>query len=604
MPRRPLLPRLDAVARRAARDTPVRDSAVLQRALHRTLRRLGRSTLPTWYHEAYRLPLPSFESSRGAELRRSDFAAWYLADAGLVRARELRRPERITYRDLATVHTAVCLDQMNTPETFERVFAATPTEASIAGVVHSVRLACGGTLEAAREAVASRRATLNLGGGFHHAAPERGAGYCLVNDIAVAIAVLRREGFHGQVCVLDLDAHPPDGTAACLEHDPKAWVGSISGADFGPLAGAVDETVIPGADDATYLRALDALLRRMPRPDLAFVVAGGDVLANDHHGGLALTVDGARRREEHVAASLGDIGSVWLPAGGYHRDSWRVLANCALVIAGSPVPQVPASYDPLRRRSSWIARSLSSEELSDDTSMTDDIAAELNLAPRKPRLLDYYTPEGLELVLDRYGMLDQLRRLGYDDFHVEITHEALGDRARAFGRFGGVEHRLIEFLVERRSIDEQKVLYIHWLTLRHPLATLGEGTPALPGQDVPGLGLSREFAAMFRRMVERLHLAGVAFTPAHYHMAYASRVAARFASPARQGRFEAMLRDLGDRPLSEVTCAVAEGRVRCNGAPYAWEAEDMVAWGTPRPFDEEAMRHEAERCAFTIVPAA
>jgi acetoin utilization deacetylase AcuC-like enzyme len=598
---RPSFPRIDALVRRAVRDTPIRDSALVQRAVHRAMRRLGQSTLPTWHHETYRLPLPGFEASMGAELRRSDFVSWYLADTGLVRLEDQRRPERISYRDLARVHTAAWLDKMGHPETLARVYASSLTEASVAGVLQSVRLACGATLAAAREALSEGRPTLNLGGGFHHAEPDKGGGYCLLNDIAVALAVLRDEGFRGQVCVLDLDAHPPDGTAACLQHDPKAWIGSISGADWGALAGDVDETLLSGADDDAYLHALDALLRRMPRPDFAFVVAGGDVLAGDHHGGLALTVEGARTRDERVITRLGDIGSVWLPAGGYHRDSWRVLANTALVIARSPVPQVPPSYDPMERRYSWIARSLQREHLTDrDDFGLDDLAAELHLSRKKPRLLDFYTPEGLELALDNYGMLDQLRRLGYGDFRVEVDCEAMGDRARTFGRCAGEEHLLIEVVLERRKILGEVVLYIHWLTLRHPLAPIDEGLQGLPGQEVQGPGLSREFSALFARMVERLKLAGVAFTPSHYHMAYASRAVARFVSPERQGRFEAMLRDFAGLPIGDVTRAVAEGRVRLNGEPYRWEAEDMVAWLEAHEADEEVIRNEAERCAFTI----
>jgi acetoin utilization deacetylase AcuC-like enzyme len=602
---RPSFPRIDALVRRAVRDTPIRDSALVQRAVHRAMRRIGQPTLPVWYHETYRLPLPGFEASMGAELRRSDFVSWYLADTGLVRLEDQRRPERISYRDLARVHSSAWLDRMGHPETIARVYASSLTESSVAGVLHSVRLACGATLAAAREALSGSRPALNLGGGFHHAEPDKGGGYCLLNDIAVAIAVLRDEGFRGQVCVLDLDAHPPDGTAACLQHDPKAWIGSISGADWGALAGDVDETLLPGADDDAYLHALDGLLRRMPRPELAFVVAGGDVLAADHHGGLCLTVDGARKRDERVITRLGDIGSVWLPAGGYHRDSWRVLANTALVIARSPVPQVPPTYDPMSRRYSWIARSLQREDLTDrDDFGLDDLAAELHLSRKKPRLLDFYTPEGLELALDHYGMLDQLRRLGYGDFRVEVECASMGDRARVFGRCAGEEHLLIEVVLKRRKILGESVLYIHWLTLRHPLAPIDDALPGLPGQEVQGPGLSREFSALFARMVERLRLAGVAFTPSHYHMAYASRAVARFVSPGRQGRFEAMLRDLGARPIGDVTRAVAEGRVRCNGAPYRWEAEDMVAWVEAHSTVDESTAREAERCSFTIVDEA
>jgi acetoin utilization deacetylase AcuC-like enzyme len=599
--RRRVLSRLEALLRRAVRDTPLGEALVVQQQVHRALRAMAQPPLAVWYHEAYRIPLPGFEASRGAQLRRSDYVAWYLTDARILRPEELRTPERIGYRDLARVHTGAWLEAIHAPETLARVFAMTPHEAAASTALNSARLACGGTLAAARLALRERRAALNLGGGFHHAEPDRGGGYCLVNDVAVAIAVLRAEGFAGRVCVLDLDAHPPDGTAACLRDDPNAWIGSISGTHWGDLPG-VDETMIAGADDATYLRALGALLGRMPRPDLAFVLSGGDVLAGDAHGGLRLTVEGARTRDERVAQALCDVGSVWIPAGGYHPDSWRVCANAALVLAHSPAPGVPASYDPMRRRFSAIAGALRREDLTDDASELAELAAELRLPFGKPRLLDFYTAEGVEHAFERYGILEQLRRLGYEALRVELGGPSVGDRVRVRGRSRGEDHLLIEVVVERRVVDGERVLYVHWLTLRNPLAALDDGLPALPGQEVRGLGLAREFGMLFARIAERLDLAGVAFTPIWYHMAWGVRETARFVSPERQGRFEAMMRDLADLPVGEVTRAVAEGRILFNGEPYAWEADVMVSWLRTRPFDEEAVRRAVEGARFEVRP--
>ncbi len=148
-----------------------------------------------------------------------------------------------------------------------------------------------------------------------------------------AIATLRAEGFRGRVAVLDLDAHPPDGLAACLDADRDVWIGSLSGSDWGPLPRA-DETVLPpGTQDPAYLDALGALLSRMPRPRLAFVIAGGDVLAGDRLGTLGLTVAGARERDLLVASELEGVPSVWLPGGGYSDRAWHVLAGTGMAVA-------------------------------------------------------------------------------------------------------------------------------------------------------------------------------------------------------------------------------------------------------------------------------
>src|SRR5207253_879899 len=97
-------------------------------------------------------------------------------------------------------------------------------------------------------------------------------------------------------------------TADCLADDARAWIGSLSGSDWGGLAGApperLDESILTGADDGAYLTALEMLLARMPAPALTFVIAGGDVLGGDRLGRLNLTLAGAFARDVAVARAL------------------------------------------------------------------------------------------------------------------------------------------------------------------------------------------------------------------------------------------------------------------------------------------------------------
>jgi hypothetical protein len=104
-------------------------------------------------------------------------------------------------------------------------------------------------------------------------------------------------------------------------------------------------------------------------------------------------------------------------------------------------------------------------------------------------------------------------------------------------------------------------------------------------------------------MAIRLGLGGVVLRPSHYHTAYAARHEFRFVDPGRQGRFEALLRDLGHLPLVEATKAISEGRVLVNGAPYAWEADEMAYWLREPPAGAGEVERERERVKFTIVPA-
>lgn len=581
----------------------MRDTIRVQRVVHRSLAWWWGRRLPVWYHPSYRLPLPAFEASSGAELRRADLVAWYLVDSGLLRAEELRDPGRISYRDLARVHSRRLLESLSDAVTLSRVFAVRPDEIAVDQLMASLRAACAGTLAAARVALRERGPAINLLGGFHHAEPDRAGAFCALNDIAVAIATLRSEGFTGKIVVLDLDAHPPDGTSACFQDDPSVWIGSISGTAWTPLFG-VDETVLAeGSGDVVYEAALEALLTRMPRPALAFVLAGGDVLAGDPLGKLSLTLEGVAIRDAMVARALDGKPSVWLPGGGYQRSSWRVLASTALAVARSPFDAPPADFDPLNAKFSAIAAARREEE---DTSFEidlDDVAEELRLSSsRRRRLLGFYTAEAIELALDQYGILEPLTRLGYTAFHVRLDAGNPGDRVTLVASYQGVEHVLIEASLERRKVNARDILYVHWLTLRDPRSPFAAKRPKLPGQEVPGLGMAREAGELLQQMARRLGLSGVVFTPAYFHTAYAARHQARFVSPERQGRFEAMLRDLASMKLADASRAVAAGRVACNGEPYAWEAADMVSWVVPvedDPIAEAKIAAERERCKFT-----
>src|SRR5512135_1307651 len=236
---------------------------------------LKRREVDVWYDPAYRLPFSGIEFS-GLDTRRADFAAWWLRESKAIAAPWWRSPRRASYAELARVHDVALLESMSRPDTLAAVFGVDPSDVPVDEVMRTVRLATGATIQATGETLRRGRPQLNLLGGFHHAGPASAGGFCPVNDIAVAIASVRADGFSGTVAVLDLDAHPPDGVAACLARDPNHWIGSISASDWGPLPG-VDEVLLPeGTGYGPYMEALRGLLDRMPPAGLVFVIAGGD----------------------------------------------------------------------------------------------------------------------------------------------------------------------------------------------------------------------------------------------------------------------------------------------------------------------------------------
>ncbi|XXF77572.1 histone deacetylase [Myxococcaceae bacterium GXIMD 01537] len=567
----------------------------------------GRPHVPIFYDESYRLPLTNVESSVGIEPRTVDFTTWFLLEARVVRPEDVHRPVPVSYADLSRVHDAEYLESLGSAGTLARIFASDPSDVPVDAMLGNLRMACGGTLGAARLALALQGPVANMLGGFHHAAPGRGGGFCAVNDMAVALAALRAEGFEGRVAVVDLDAHPPDGTAACLQSDARAWVGSLSGSDWGPLPGVDEVLVPPDCDDATYLRLLQGLLSRMPPSELTFVVAGADVLAGDRFGRVGLSLDGARKRDRAVAEALRGRAAVWLPGGGYHSDAWKILAGSVLVLAGRARERITARYDPLGARYRRISRLLSREKLQPEwepITLEDLEGAMGRSATGDARVLNHYSAQNLEYALFRFGLLSHVERLGYSRLRVDVSSTGAGDRIMLVGHAGGQEHLLADCVVERKHLRDGDYLFVNWLSLRHPRARFSALRPQLPGQDVPGLGLAREATEMLLVMAARLDLAGVAFRPMWYHLAVVARSRFRFLDPRRQGRFEALARDLGSHPLLDATRWVAGGQVRLNGEPYAWEPDDMVSRLHPASDDAEQVAAERERCHFTVEPAA
>ena len=205
-------------------------------------------------------------------------------------------------------------------------------------VTRRSRLASAGTLITARFALETGIAC-NTAGGSHHARYEHGAGFCVFNDVAVAIRALQRDGGLGPVAVVDCDVHQGDGTAAIFRGDPGVFTASIHARGNYPFDkedSDLDIALPDGSGDDAYLDALRAMLDRVAREgpfSLAFYNAGVDVHGDDRLGRLTLTEDGIRARDRMV---LGWARATGLPiacvlGGGYDRDRRRLAARHAIL---------------------------------------------------------------------------------------------------------------------------------------------------------------------------------------------------------------------------------------------------------------------------------
>jgi len=248
-----------------------------------------------------------------------------LVAEGLVAAEELIEPEAATDDEIRLVHAREYLDRLDAllddPMAAYFEFEA-PFNRDVAA---AVRYATGGTLLACECAVADRTAALNLGGGFHHAFPDHGEGFCFINDVAVAIRALQAGGIARRVAVIDCDLHQGNGTAYIFRSDPDVYTFSIHQEHLYPMPkqrSTLDVGLDDGAGDDAYLAALE---RHVPaildghRPELVLYLAGADPFEEDQLGDLRLTKAGLRRRDELIlgAAKARSLPVAAVLAGGY-----------------------------------------------------------------------------------------------------------------------------------------------------------------------------------------------------------------------------------------------------------------------------------------------
>jgi acetoin utilization deacetylase AcuC-like enzyme len=266
-------------------------------------------------HDRWGIPLPA-----GHKFPISKYVLLRERVAGRVTVLE---SEAVPWEWLAQVHDGALLGRIRDGEMTVREQRGLGLPWSEV-LVERGRRSDGGTVASARRALA-HGIGMNLGGGTHHAGRDFARGYCLFNDVAVAVARLRAEGLIQRVVVIDCDVHQGDGTAQILGPDPDAFTLSLHGArnyPFERIPSDLDVDLPTGTGDDDYLAALsDALdVALASEYDLAFFLAGADPWEGDRLGRLSLTKAGLRTRDELVLSRLRGIPTCVVLAGGYAPD--------------------------------------------------------------------------------------------------------------------------------------------------------------------------------------------------------------------------------------------------------------------------------------------
>ncbi|HUO25440.1 MAG TPA: histone deacetylase [Candidatus Aquilonibacter sp.] len=301
------------------------------------------------YSDAYYLPIGDhvFPAEKYRRVR-DRLLAKGVADAG-----DILEPDPASDEDILLVHTPQYVEKLKTGALSPREEMEMEIPYS-RDLVEAFWLAAGGSILAARRALADH-VGISLGGGFHHAFPDHGEGFCMIHDVAVAIRRLQRDGKIRTAMTVDCDVHQGNGTAVVFGNSrapgdplPSNSTSTLSSGGIRPRnskpqdvftislhqhnnyplykpPSSIDVDLPDGIGDDDYLAWLDNALSsglRQFAPDLICYIAGADPYEHDQLGGLALTIEGLKKRDELVfrVARARNIPVMVTYAGGYARD--------------------------------------------------------------------------------------------------------------------------------------------------------------------------------------------------------------------------------------------------------------------------------------------
>lgn len=286
--------------------------------------------MKAFYSDTFVLPLPDghrFPMTKYRRLRER------LLEERVVAESDLAVPPAADWDDIALAHDADYIATVAqgtlSPAAQRRIGFPWSSQ-----MVERSRRSVGATVAATRDVLNGSRVAANLAGGTHHAFRDRGEGYCVFNDVAVAARVALREGQIACATVVDCDVHQGNGTAAIFRDDPSVFTMSLHGTNNFPFrkeVGDLDVTFADGVGDTEYL---EALMQHLPRvldetaPDIVFYLAGADPYEGDRLGRLALTIDGLRERDRFVfeQCRVRRIPAVVTMSGGYAPDIEAIVS--------------------------------------------------------------------------------------------------------------------------------------------------------------------------------------------------------------------------------------------------------------------------------------
>ena len=311
------------------------------------------------YSKHYQMSMGGLEKLHSFDIRKYARIYLKLNTAGLLRPEDVFVPEHVTEDEILLVHTPKFLESLKDSRTVAKYLeapfaAAAPNVLVDAAILSAFRSATGGTILAGRLAL-KHGVAINIGGGYHHAKPDAGEGFCIYADMPIAIRVLQKEKLIARAMVIDLDVHQGNGTAVCFAGDNSVFTFSMHQGNIYPVpkeTSDLDIELESGDGDEKFLRILkDQLGAAIDRakPDIVFLQAGCDTLKGDPLASLTMSLEGIVKRDAMVIDECvrRKIPIAMTLGGGYSKRAWevqyasiqRTLKKYGLTANQTPYPQ-------------------------------------------------------------------------------------------------------------------------------------------------------------------------------------------------------------------------------------------------------------------------
>jgi len=275
--------------------------------------------------------LSSFDEHQTFDIMRFKKIRDKLVEEKLLKRKNILRPEFCTTDDLRIVHTEKYVRQIQDPQFVARLLKIDEVNLFYNSVLEYYKAVTGGTLLSTAYAFKWNLPVFNLGGGYHHAHPGKGEGFCLVNDVAIAIQKFRKLKKAQKFMIIDLDYHQGNGNLLYFKDDEEVFTFSMHADTWVEIERTRNKDILlpSGCTDEPYLEILEKELNSTCfdfQPDMVFYIAGSDTYEKDVLGDMNISREGMLKRNLFVYRKVRakKIPLVILAGGGYGNDSWEV----------------------------------------------------------------------------------------------------------------------------------------------------------------------------------------------------------------------------------------------------------------------------------------